>query len=475
MEKPNKKISIGWKLLIYLSLFSAGLLVMLWLLQIVFMADFYRFVRMKEAMEIASQVERRLESGTVNQLAEYMNSQSAANDVSIAVAASDGTLTAFSTGSMGMEMFQNIATMRQYLLQSKGGTTSHFYTNETIAPDGTVQIQEKPGKSDAVVHIRTTSDGQYIIVLSALRPINATINTIKSQFVYIAGFMIGLSALMAFILSRKISDPLKQLNADARKFAEGRYDVEFKGGGFKEVAELSDTLNYASQELGKVESYRRELLANVSHDLRTPLTLIEGYAEAMRDIPGENNPDNAQIIIDESIRLTSLVNDILDVSRISRGIAELNKTQFDFNALCQTETDRIRALVKKDGYDIVFESPGAAIVFGDEVRLRQVIYNLLINAVNYSEDNKAILVKLSQTDGKVRFSVTDHGPGIPPEELNLIWERYYKSKASHRRAVTGSGMGLAIVRTIVDAQGGNYGVNSQLNEGSTFWIELDRQ
>ena len=85
------------------------------------------------------------------------------------------------------------------------------------------------------------------------------------------------------------------------------------------------------------------------------------------------------------------------------------------------------------------------------------------------------MVKLSQTDGKVRFSVTDHGPGIPPEELNLIWERYYKSKASHRRAVTGSGMGLAIVRTIVDDHGGNYVVNSQLYEGSTFWIELDRQ
>jgi len=239
------------------------------------------------------------------------------------------------------------------------------------------------------------------------------------------------------------------------------------------VEELSETLNYAKDELGKMETYRKELMANVSHDLRTPLTLIEGYAEAMRDIPGENNPENAQIIIEESRRLTSLVNDVLDFSKMSNNHEELNKTNFDLSDLAKTETERVATLVKKDGYDLTFESTEEIKVNADASRIKQVIYNLLINAVNYSEEDKTIRVKVERSGTTALFSVTDHGPGIKPEEKKLIWERYYKSKSNHKRAVTGSGMGLAIVRTIISAHGGTYGVESMGSSGSTFWFKLN--
>ncbi|MFB0918928.1 MAG: HAMP domain-containing sensor histidine kinase [Clostridiaceae bacterium] len=461
MESKTNKPSIGWKLLLYLSIFSAILLLVLWMLQIVFMEDFYRFVRTGEAKEIANVIVRDIDSGNEDKIGEYMNSKSLSNDVSIAIADKDGGLTLFSTGSAGTEMYRNLTVIRDTLIRAITSGTK------------TAELTDISTNKGYVVHLKHTADGRFVTVISALRPIDATVNTIKNLFLYLAGFMVVASILMAWIISKKISDPLKQLNTDAVKFAEGTYDVTFKGKGYKEVEELSETLNYAKDELGKMETYRKELMANVSHDLRTPLTLIEGYAEAMRDIPGENNQENAQIIIDESRRLTSLVNDVLDFSKMSNNHEELNKTTFDLAELARTETERVATLVKKDGYDLVFESSGEVKVNADAPRIKQVIYNLLINAVNYSDEDKSIKVSVEKAGNTASFSVTDHGPGIKPEEKNLIWERYYKSKSNHKRAVTGSGMGLAIVRTIISAHGGTYGVESTGNSGSTFWFKLN--
>ncbi len=453
MEMKTNKPSIGWKLLLYLSIFSAILLFVLWMLQIVFMEDFYRFVRTGEAKEIASNIVHEINTGNEDKIGEYMNSKSLSNDVSIAIADKDGGLTLFSTGSAGTEMYRNLTVIRDTLIRA--------ITTEAKASELT-DISTNKGY---VVHLKHTDDGRFVTVISALRPIDATVNTIKNLFLYLAIFMIAASILMAWIISKKISD--------AVKFAEGTDDVTFKGKGYKEVEELSETLNYAKDELGKMETYRKELMANVSHDLRTPLTLIEGYAEAMRDIPGENNPENAQIIIEESRRLTSLVNDVLDFSKMSNNHEELNKTNFDLSDLAKTETERVATLVKKDGYDLTFESTEEIKVNADASRIKQVIYNLLINAVNYSEEDKTIRVKVERSGTTALFSVTDHGPGIKPEEKKLIWERYYKSKSNHKRAVTGSGMGLAIVRTIISAHGGTYGVESMGSSGSTFWFKLN--
>lgn len=124
----------------------------------------------------------------------------------------------------------------------------------------------------------------------------------------------ALALIFAAIMSKKVSKPIIKINESAKELAKGNVAVHFDGEGYREITELNDTLNYAAEELSKVENLRRELIANVSHDLRTPLTMITGYAEVMRDIPGENTPENVQIIIDEANRLTSLVNDMLDIS-----------------------------------------------------------------------------------------------------------------------------------------------------------------
>ena len=237
----------------------------------------------------------------------------------------------------------------------------------------------------------------------------------------------------------------------------------------REVSELADTLNFAAGELSKTEGLRREFVANVSHDLRTPLTMIKGYAEVMRDLPGENTPENVQIIIDEAGRLNDLVNDLLDLSRLQAGVMELNRTRFNLTASIREILGRYQRF--KD-YRFPFEPKEEAYVVADELKISQVVYNLVNNAVNYAGEDKTVSLEQALSGGRVRVSVTDTGEGIPADRLRDIWDRYYKVDREHRRAQVGTGLGLSIVKNVLDLHGGAYGVISQEGKGSTFWFEL---
>ena len=262
---------------------------------------------------------------------------------------------------------------------------------------------------------------------------------------------------------------MTEINNSAKALAEGDYAIRFGEQGAREVRELSRTLNYAAGELSKVEGLRRDLLANVSHDLRTPLTMIKGYSEVMRDLPGENTPENVQIIIDEAQRLTDLVNDLLDLSKLEAGVLPLEKARFNL-------TESIRQILhrydKLADYRFPFHGEEDVWVEADELKISQVVYNLVNNAITYSGEDKTITLTQQVEQGKVRISVTDTGEGIPQEKLKDIWERYYKVDKEHKRAQMGSGLGLSIVRNILEMHGGQYGVTSQLGKGSIFWFEL---
>ena len=179
-----------------------------------------------------------------------------------------------------------------------------------------------------------------------------------------------------------MSRSLIGLNASAKEMAGGNFDVHFDGTDYREVAELSDTLNMTARELGKSERLRRELIANVSHDLRTPLTMIIAYAEVMRDLPGENSPENVQVVIDEAERLTNLVNDMLDISKLQAGVMEKNATVYNLTESIQSVFARYNKLKEQDGYKIDFSYDQMVMVEADEYKIFQVIYNLVINAIN---------------------------------------------------------------------------------------------
>lgn len=329
---------------------------------------------------------------------------------------------------------------------------------------------------ESVIYVNVVSiDGseRILFVNAQLTPVDATVNTLRAELVWITVIMIVLSLGIALLISRKVSRSLIGLNASAKEMAGGNFDVHFDGTDYREVAELSDTLNMTARELGKSERLRRELIANVSHDLRTPLTMIIAYAEVMRDLPGENSPENVQVVIDEAERLTNLVNDMLDISKLQAGVLEKNATIYNLTESIQSVFARYNKLKEQDGYKIDFSYDQMVMVEADEYKIFQVIYNLVNNAINYTGDDKQIWVRqIVRKDGYVRIEVTDSGEGIAPEALPYVWDRYYKVDKTHKRAVMGTGLGLSIVKNILELHDARYGVESEVGKGSTFWFEL---
>jgi signal transduction histidine kinase len=201
--------------------------------------------------------------------------------------------------------------------------------------------------------------------------------------------------------------------------------------------------------------------------------MITGYAEMMRDIPGENTPENLQVIIDEASRLSALVSDMLDLSKIDGDGIMPQKSRISLTATVRSVLERYSALVAREGYVISFEADANAYVLADETMMMQVLYNLINNAVSYTGDDKRVVIRQRVENGRVRVSVADSGEGIAPEHIPHIWDRYYKLDKVHRRAAVGSGLGLSIVKSVLCRHGASFGVESKLGAGSVFWFELN--
>ncbi len=323
------------------------------------------------------------------------------------------------------------------------------------------------------VTVKSVGRETYMIVQSTgLTPVSAVTNTIKNQFICI-GIILSIAALItAGLMSRLITKPIVKMNESAKRLAKGEYNAEFSEGGYREIDELADSLNYASRELARTDNLQKELISNISHDLRTPLTMIKGYGEVMRDIPGENTSENIQIIIDETSRLSELVNDMLDLSRIQAGTRKPEMQVFSLTSTVRETMLRYERLIKQDGYKIELYSDSEADVSADRGMILQVVYNFINNAVNYTGADKRVTVRQTILDDKVRISVTDTGEGIAEEELAAIWDRYYKVDKVHKRATVGTGLGLSIVKEVLELHGASYGVQSTVGNGSTFWFEL---
>ena len=318
---------------------------------------------------------------------------------------------------------------------------------------------------------------QGVLVYGASRGLNIppqVLNAARTQFFLTVGAILLATALVGFTMARSISEPIIETNEAAKQLGASRYTRPPHSGGYREIAELNDTLVRAAEDLGKVEDLQRELIANISHDLRTPLTMIIGYAEAMRDIPEEVTPENMQIIIDEANRLNSMVNEVLDFSRLRTGSLELEEKPFNLTAQIREICGRVSKMSAVEGYTVLFEPAEERMVTGDSGRISQVLYNLLGNALTYTGEDKTVRVTQQDTGSRVRVEITDSGEGIPQDELPYIFDRYYRSRENHRRAVIGSGLGLNICRSILEKHGARYGVRSEEGQGTTFWFELPK-
>jgi len=480
------KLRLQWKVFAFLLGFCALLLVVLWLFQIVFLDAFYKRVKVTEIKRSAAVIINNIESENI---AEIIADISNNNDIVVNITDLSGRSLARIFSSDNRRRFEeNTALIAK--AQDNGGEI-HEYTESSGPAQAVERLRDNPAydrtegariaarrwlpiQSLIYVKIANSKPGEpfAVIIRAVISPVNATVTTLRYQLYYISGIILFLSVILAIVIAKKISKPIEKITQSAMMLANGNYDTRFAGKGFYEIVALSDTLNTAAVELSRVESLRRELLANVSHDLRTPLTLIYSYAEMMHDFPGEVTPEQTQTIMDETRRLTTLVNDILDMSKLENEMGKLNTSRYNLTQSISETAKITEKLLKREGFKIAFSHSGDIYVDADKAKIDRVFYNLLTNAINYSGKSRNILVEQTVRDNRVRISVIDHGEGIAEADLPFIWDRYYKSGKAHKRAVTGSGLGLSIVKKIIDTHSGKYGVVSEIGKGSTFWFEL---
>ncbi len=478
-----KNISIKWKIFLYLIGFCGILLILLWLFQVVFLDDFYKAIKINEIKTSGNTIQKNIDS---EDLGELVSRLSINNDMCIEILSETGEQL-YSSDVLWdcilhkMPPFEKIQLIMK--TQDLGGELlEHFnrdnFKNERYNDKKFIGRVPPPdtGMQESIILTKIVANNEgkkmFVFLNSVISPVSSTVTTIRIELYVITGFMLVFSILLAIVIAKRVSKPIEKLNEAAKILAKGKYETEFSATGYKEIAELSDTLNFTAKELSKVDHLRKELIANVSHDLRTPLTLISGYAEAMRDLPDENNPENAQIIVDETKRLTTLVNDALDLSKLQSGLQSIHPQSFDFTGSIKSIVDAMNELLKRDGYSIKFIYDKELNITADEPKITQAFYNLLINAINYTGEDKTVIVRQIVTAGTVKIEVLDSGEGIAEEDLPYIWDRYYKGDKFHKRAVTGTGLGLSIVKSIIELHGGEYGVSSKLNEGSMFWFSL---
>ncbi len=475
MKRKNKH-GVKLKIWEYFCIFAVLLLIIIWLLQIAFFQYYYVGAMARETINNAREIVSDYKRGYLDE--ETVAERAMENNIVIVITDRNGyVINAYD--DMGKMDRQRLDDLNNY-----GKTLGNLHEAIAQSKNNEVyyRVENKNNDSHAIfygayaqINSKIDATGAYFFVLSFLQPINPVVAVVQRQFIIITLIALIMAAIIAYVIARRFSRPVEKLTSSARELAFGNLDVDFEcEEAFYEISDLSKALNYASKELSKSAEFRRELLANVSHDLRTPLTMIKMYAEMIRDISGENKEKrekNLQVIIDETDRLSLLVNDILELSRIEKTENESFEIKvFDISRTVQNVLERFSVMTQQ-GYNFILEAPEHVYVVGDESRIVQVIYNLLSNAINYTGEDKKITVRITQKFDSAKIEVIDTGEGIPREELANIWDRYYRAK-NHIRSHIGTGLGLSIVKKILKAHGADFGIESTIGVGSDFWFEL---
>ncbi|MDR1620568.1 MAG: HAMP domain-containing protein [Clostridiales bacterium] len=309
--------------------------------------------------------------------------------------------------------------------------------------------------------------------------INMAISQVYKWVLLIALIAIAAAVLAVYYLTTRITRPITDMNSAVRRYSMGAFNLRLDDSGADEVAQLAKSFNVMADGLNSLEQTRRSFVANVSHELRSPLTSISGFLEAIQDgtIPKKKQGAYLGIVISETKRMTTMVNNLLDLARIESGQIDMRPTVFDINELARRVIVTFEARVNTKNMDVRLNlvKPNC-FVEADFDQIGQVMRNLIDNAVKYSPENAPLEIHTECLDKKTaRVSVIDHGCGIPQADLRHIFDRFYKAEKAHTpSAQSGTGLGLSIAKVIIGQHGQEIFAKSVIGEGTTFCFTLKR-
>ena len=345
-----------------------------------------------------------------------------------------------------------------------------------------------------------SSFSNVFVSISSLQPIGEASDVIREFYVYFYVLAIVLIIILSLVYTNMISNPLRKLNKTALKMSQLDFTEKCKITTKDEIGNLANTLNFLSYNLSNslnalqtanekltkdiekeksLEKMRKEFVAGVSHELKTPLSLISGYAEGLKDniAEGEEKDYYLEVIMDESQKISILISDMLDLSQLESGNFKLDEYYFEMEELINSIVKKHATIfeAKKITVKVNIAAPNSE-VFGDSFRIEQVITNLLGNAIKNTPQGENIFISLKKVEEKVLFEIENQGTQIPVEDLENIWEKFYKVEKSRNRVLGGTGIGLSIVKNILSLHKSSFGVeNTEIGVKFYFYLKTTKE
>lgn len=381
-----------------------------------------------------------------------------------------------------------------------------YLFGQNMDPEGRVLFKEDNYEMNIIKDDRTQQEyvdmwgvldnGNLFLFRSPIESIRQSVAVANRFLAYVGLGSVLFSALVIWLVSRKVTEPIMELTQISERMSRLDFDAKYTGNSKTEVAllgrninELSETLENTISELksannelqrdiekkNKIDEMRKEFLSNVSHELKTPIALIQGYAEGLREginDDAESREFYCEVIMDEASKMNNMVKKLLTLNQLEFGNDNVTMERFDVTALVKNYLQSVDILCKQKDIRVQMENIPAIHVWADEFMVEEVFGNYFTNAMNHVAGDKVIDVKLITEDKNVRISVFNSGQPIPEESLPYIWEKFYKVDKARTRAYGGSGVGLSIVKAIMESMNQKFGVNNYDN-GVEFWFELE--
>lgn len=451
-----------FKTMSIITFFSILILIIMYLFQILYSSFFYEQNKINEVKTIAKYLE-----SNPDKIETYLNTLSDSSDVCLEYVLSNGSIM-FNENAKGCIL--NRPTDKIKALKD------NMYTSE--AKSQFYKINNPMFNSKSYLYGLHLSNGTYIFINSQLESLDSTYIVLKNQLIYLLIIVIFLSIIISYFVSNAITKPIIEITKKAQKMGNGNLNITFDKSDISEIDELSETLNYAKNEMIKTDDYRKDLMANVGHDLKTPLTLIKSYAEMVRDINYSNEEKrnaNLNVIIKETDRLNDLVSDILTLSKMEANADTLNIEEYDLTLQIKEIIEKFEILSETENYHFIFEGPDTAMISADRNKIAQVIYNLMNNAINYTGDDLCVYITVRSIKKNYQVEIKDTGKGIDDETIKHVWDRYYKTEKKHKRNKVGTGLGLSIVKNILETHKFKYGIKSKINKYTIFYFIVDKK
>lgn len=454
-----------------------------------FLEKYYISNKKSEFIKVYTMVQEGVENGTISSETpeKDLGRLTEKNNISIAVIDSEYNVVYTNVREKQMMVVQLFGYLYDKNHQEVLEKTDSYDICKSVDPQNNTEYLTMWGNFD---------NGDIFIMRSPLESIRSAV-TIFNRFIgVVGGCVILVSVLLAWYFSKRITEPIKELATLSQKMADLDFDAKYTSGGSNEIGVLGENFNRMSERLEqtisnlkeanyklqkdieqkeKRENMRSEFLGNVSHELKTPIALIQGYAEGLKE--GVNDDPESrefycEVIMDEAGKMNRMVKNLLALNQLEFGEDDVQFERFDITSLISGVLQSLDILIEQKEAQVIFRHKNPIYVWADEFKVEQVVRNYVNNALNHVDGEKVIEIKITQENDVAKITVFNTGTPIPEEDLPHIWEKFYKVDKARTREYGGNGIGLSIVKAIMDSFGKGYGAINHTN-GVEFWFELD--